>query len=99
MFPLTPGAGEGGMLLVRHIGSTRIFSAEFICRARFFPCIGTEDEDTGRRVAEAFASGAHDSVRSLRLDPEQPDDSAWVYGRGWWLSTNAAPPIPSTHVI
>jgi protein-L-isoaspartate(D-aspartate) O-methyltransferase len=89
VFPLTPGEGEGGMLLVRHVGSTRVFSAEFLCRARFIRCVGTEDEETGRRLAEAFASGNHGSVRSLRLlHAETPDGSAWVSGRGWWLSTS-----------
>lgn len=90
VFPLTPGEGEGGMLLVRDIGSARVFSAEFLCRARFIRCVGTEDEEMGRRLAEAFAPGNHGSVRSLRLlDAETPDASAWVSGRGWWLSTSA----------
>jgi protein-L-isoaspartate(D-aspartate) O-methyltransferase len=96
LFPLTPGGEEGGMLLVSYVGSRQIFSAEFICRARFFPCIGTQDEEISACIAKAFASGGHELVRSLRLDPEQPDDSAWVSGRGWWLSTNAAEPTPST---
>jgi hypothetical protein len=79
------------MLLVRHVGSTRAFSAEFICRARFISCVGTEDEEMSRRLAEAFASGNHGSVRSLRLlDAETPDRSVWASGRGWWLSTSAA---------
>jgi len=89
VFPLTPGEGEGGMLLVRHVGSARVFSAKFLCRARFMQCVGTEDEEAGRRLAEAFAGGDHDSVRSLRLHPEEPDGSAWFSGRGWWLSTSA----------
>jgi protein-L-isoaspartate(D-aspartate) O-methyltransferase len=90
-FPLTPGNEEGAVLLVRHVGSSRVFSAEFICRARFVPCIGAQDSEVITRLGEAFRSGNHDSVRSLRLHPEPPDDSAWFSGRGFWLSTLAPP--------
>src|SRR5262249_15665031 len=73
MFRVVSGAGEGGMLVVRHVGSSHVYAAEFICRARVIPCIGTEDEEASRRFAAAFAAGTDMSVRSLRLDPEQPD--------------------------
>ena len=73
VFPLTPGEGEGGMLLVRHVGSTQVFSAEFLCRARFIRCVGTEDEETGRRLAEAFASGNHCTPRHRTGAHGSPD--------------------------
>lgn len=88
-FPLTPAGELGGMLLVRNVGIPRIFLASFICRCQFIPCIGTQDEQLSRRLSAAFLAGGHDSVRSLRFSPEEPDESAWFAGDGWWLSTEA----------
>jgi protein-L-isoaspartate(D-aspartate) O-methyltransferase len=90
LVPITPGAEEGGIFLVRRLTSKTVLQAEFVCRARFFPCGGTEDEAISSRLKEAFAAGGHDAVRSLRLYPETPDETAWVNGRDWWLSTRPA---------
>lgn len=87
VFPLTPGSGEGGMLLVRRLEDPGHFEARFLCRVRFVPCIGAQDGAAGVRLAAAFAAGTHEGVRSLRLGG-QPDASAWFVGAGWWLSTD-----------
>jgi protein-L-isoaspartate(D-aspartate) O-methyltransferase len=92
LVPITPGAAEeGGIFLVRRLASNTVMQAEFVCRARFVPCLGAEDETTSARLKEAFAGGGHDAVRSLRLHPEAPDKTAWFRGRDWWLSTRPAP--------
>ena len=84
LFPLVPGDGEGAVFHVwRERGG---YSAEALMRARFIPCIGTQDETARQRLAEAFRSGACEAVRSLRLAPEPPDATAWFVGDGWWLS-------------
>ncbi len=85
--PITPGAEEGGIFLVRRLASKTVLQAEFVCRARFVPCLGAEDEAASALLKEAFAAGGHDAVRSLRLCPEAPDETAWFRGRDWWLST------------
>lgn len=90
LFPLVPAGEEGAMVLVRSIDSPSVFSAKLVCRARFVPCIGTENEATGRRLSEAFRQRDVDSIRSLRLTSEVPDDSAWFVGQGSWLSTRLA---------
>ena len=90
LVPITPGAEEGGIFLVRRLASKTVLQAEFVCRARFVPCLGAEDEAASALLKEAFAAGAHDAVRSLRLSPETPDETAWFCGRDWWLSTSPA---------
>jgi protein-L-isoaspartate(D-aspartate) O-methyltransferase len=85
VFPLVPRSGPGAVFVVRR--EPRGYAARFLCRARFVPCIGTEDEAAGARLDEAFRGGACEAVRSLRLAPEAPDGSAWFAGDGWWFST------------
>ncbi len=93
LFPLQPLGGFGGMLLVRRPGKSghaTAWPARFICTAGFIGCIGPQDEETGRRLREAFTAGGWRAVRALRLD-DAPDETCWVAGDGWWLST-AEPP-------
>jgi protein-L-isoaspartate(D-aspartate) O-methyltransferase len=90
LFPLVPSGEEGVMVLVRSIGSAAIFSAKLICPARFVPCIGTEDERVRTRLSQALRGGRADSIRSLRIEPEVPDESAWFVGGAWWFSTRLA---------
>ena len=90
LFPLVPAGEEGAMVLVRSIGSSTIFSAKFVCRARFLPCVGTQDDQVRSRLSDAFRRSDVDSIRSLRIEPEAPDETSWFAGRGWWLSTRLA---------
>jgi len=92
LFPLTPAEvagkpGIGGMLLVtrRTDGS---FDARFVCPAAFIGCAGARDEETANKLTEAFKRGTMRDVRSLRRGTV-PDESSWVAGNGWWLSTAA----------
>jgi protein-L-isoaspartate(D-aspartate) O-methyltransferase len=94
LFPLTPDGpgdvpGPGGMLLVTRSGDDR-FDARFLCPAMFIPCIGGRDSETAKKLAEAFRRGDSAKVRSLRRRT-QPDESCWVEGDGWWLSTSENP--------
>jgi protein-L-isoaspartate(D-aspartate) O-methyltransferase len=93
--PITPSDVEGGVLFVHHLGAEGAFSARFICRARFVPCIGTLDANASSRLATAFASRTDGEVRSLWLasSTRRPAEGAWFVGDGWWLST-APPPAP-----
>jgi protein-L-isoaspartate(D-aspartate) O-methyltransferase len=88
LFPLVPQGEAGGMLHVRHLGSSETFAAEFVCPALFVPCIGAQDEPSRERLRQAFFSRPRDAVHSLRR--QSPDESAWYVGHGWWLSTRAA---------
>jgi protein-L-isoaspartate(D-aspartate) O-methyltransferase len=91
LFPLTPsGNGEnmgmGKMLLVTRVTEER-FDARFVCPVMIFPCFGGRDEETAKKLAEAFRRAPGSDVRSLhRKTP--PDESCWCAGNGWWLSTS-----------
>lgn len=91
LFPLTPSGndgklGMGKMLLVTRATQER-FDARFVCPVMIFPCFGGRDEETGKKLAEAFRREPGSNVRSLhRKTP--PDESCWCAGNGWWLSTS-----------
>ncbi len=85
LFPLTPAQGPGGMLLVTR-AETGGFAAQFVCGAMFIPCVGARDDETAQKLSEAFKRSDLASVRSLRRDTS-PDETCWISGRGWWLST------------
>ena len=63
LFPLTPSGsggklGLGNMLLVTRVADKQ-FDARFVCPAMFIPCIGGRDEDTAKKLAEAFPWRTH----------------------------------------
>ena len=53
----------------------------------FIPCVGAQDEATRERLRAAFARGHSDKVQSLIVGAEPPDETCWLDGKGWWLST------------
>jgi protein-L-isoaspartate(D-aspartate) O-methyltransferase len=94
IFPLQPIGGFGAMLMITRPRHGLLWPARFVTRAGFIPCAGPQDDETGRRLAAAFAAGGSDRVQSFRVDDE-PDASCWCRGDGWWLSTAPAsdPPV------
>jgi protein-L-isoaspartate(D-aspartate) O-methyltransferase len=89
IFPLTPDAGSGCMLLVTRVG-THDYAARSLMRVSFIACIGARDAAMSAALHQAFAWGSVDAVRSLHRD-DRPDESAWCAGLGWWLSTRPPP--------
>jgi protein-L-isoaspartate(D-aspartate) O-methyltransferase len=85
LFPMTPADGTGAMLLVtkKEDGG---FAARFLMQVQFVSCIGARNEMTAQRLGEAFRHGNGNKVKSLRRN-EPVDESCWVAGDGWWLST------------
>ena len=86
LFPMTPDAGVGAMLLItkQEDGS---FTARFLLQAQFVPCIGARNEATEQKLAEGFRNSNWTKVKSLHRNDEA-DDSCWFSGPGWWLSTD-----------
>jgi protein-L-isoaspartate(D-aspartate) O-methyltransferase len=84
LFPLGPQGVLGGMLLITRPDGGSVWPAKFVGRAAFVGCVGLQNEETGRRLTEAFSKNWN-QVRSLRLDGS-PDGSCWFSGDGWWLS-------------
>jgi protein-L-isoaspartate(D-aspartate) O-methyltransferase len=90
LFPLTPDGpggtpGAGGMLLITRVPPDG-YSARFLMPVMFINCQGARDEETAKKLAEAFKRGDLRSVQSLRRNT-QPDETCWCEGNGWWLST------------
>jgi protein-L-isoaspartate(D-aspartate) O-methyltransferase len=86
LFPMTPDAGVGAMLLVTKQGDGS-FTARFLLQAQFVPCVGARNDATEQKLAEAFRNNNWTKVKSLHRN-EEPDDSCWCSGPGWWLSTH-----------
>lgn len=86
IFPLSGAQGAGFMLLVTR-GQDERYAARIVSAAMFIPCIGASDDAEAKAVTAAMMKGGHGAVRSL-VRNDQPDGSAWLSGKGWWLSTN-----------
>lgn len=85
LLPLEPRGESGEMLLVTR-QSEQIYSARFLCGVQFVACIGAQDPEAAKALHEAFRRGNWGAVKSLHRNNE-PDESCWCAGRGWWLST------------
>lgn len=85
LFPLTPDAGSGVMLLVTRRDEAT-YGAKAFGTVAFIPCIGVRDDAASASLSEALAKGGAAEIRSLRRG-SMPDESAWCVGDGWWLST------------
>lgn len=87
LFPLTARDGTGAMLLVtRRKAETGVMAARFVMEVAFIPCVGARDAESEMQLTEAFRGGRLGEVRTLYRDNE-PDESVWSLGPGWWLST------------
>jgi protein-L-isoaspartate(D-aspartate) O-methyltransferase len=90
LFPLQPGSGFGGMLLVTRPETEFLpWPARFVCRAGFIPCQGCNAApERDKALQKAFAGGGWAQVDALHLGTA-PDGSCWFDGGGWWLSRRA----------
>ena len=91
LFPLTPAEGPGGMpgaggMLLVTQSSPNQLDARFLFPAAFISCAGARDEETAKKLSEAFKRGDMRQVQSLRRKTT-PDETCWCSGNGWWLST------------
>ncbi len=87
LVPLTSG-WVGAVLLFTQVNA-RLFEARTVSPTAIIPCVGGQDETMAMRLAAALGppgSAGVTAVRSLRRGTA-PDDSCWLAGDGWWLST------------
>jgi len=85
LFPLTPSAGMGGMLLVTKLDDGS-YSARFLMQVQFVPCVGARNEATAERLTKAFR-GRRAEVKTLHRNDVR-DESCWCWGDRWWLSSH-----------
>ena len=91
LVPLTNAEWWGYFLMItRQAGDPCRYAARFIGRVGIIPCIGGRDPAMEERLTAGLAKGDFTAIRSLRRAPEQPDDTCWLAGEGWWLSTAPA---------
>jgi protein-L-isoaspartate(D-aspartate) O-methyltransferase len=84
--PMTAVDQWGGMLLVTH-HAPGAYAARFLQQAGFIEFSGARDPEIERRLAAAFRRDRGVSVQSLRRAPHEPNETSWLAGDGWWLST------------
>lgn len=95
LVPLTAAApqfgdsiGGGAFLLITRRG--RSYDARFVGGTYIYHFMGSRCPTATARLAEAFSGAVPaEAVASLRLGGT-PDESAWLAGEGWWLSTAPA---------
>jgi protein-L-isoaspartate(D-aspartate) O-methyltransferase len=88
LVPLTNADRWGGSLIIeRRAGETQRYSVRYAGQIGIIPCIGGRDPVAEERLRAALARSRLATVRSLRRAPGQPDETCWLTGDGWWLST------------
>lgn len=86
VMPLTPGVGRLGFMLAVTRFTHDQYTARSVTPAGFIPCVGAQDAEEAQRLVAALAAWSPDTIRSLRRS-SQPDETAWLVGSDWWLST------------
>jgi protein-L-isoaspartate(D-aspartate) O-methyltransferase len=90
LVPFTTSDRFGAFLLItRHGGAARRYPAKFLMRTGIISCVGGRDAEAEMRLKAALERAPYTAIRSLRRWPDEPDDSCWLAGDGWWLSTAA----------
>jgi len=92
LVPLTNTEWWGCFLMITRLGcDPDRYRAKFASRGGVIPCVGGRDPAAEERLKTALARGDFTGIRSLRRAPEEPDNTCWLAGDGWWLSTAPVP--------
>lgn len=83
--------GGGGGRVLKVTRQLRGFTACFISGVGIFSCVGGRDPELNRRLKEAFDRRDWKSVQSVRREQHEPDDTCWLHGEGFCLSTLPVP--------
>jgi protein-L-isoaspartate(D-aspartate) O-methyltransferase len=89
LVPFTNADRLGAFLLItRTAAETRRYAARFVSRTGIVACVGGRDAEAEARLSTALQRAPFTAIQSLRRPPEEPDDTCWLAGDGWWLSTS-----------
>jgi protein-L-isoaspartate(D-aspartate) O-methyltransferase len=88
LFPLTATRGAGIMAYVTR-KSANLFAATLIGTVFFVDFEGARDLAVIDELASELNRDNRSSVRSLRLDAHEKDESCWLHGSGWCFSRRA----------
>jgi protein-L-isoaspartate(D-aspartate) O-methyltransferase len=86
LFPLAPAKGPGAMAFLTRITADN-FAARLNFGTYFIPFTGACDPAVASQLVEALTRDQGKSIKSLRLDPHEKDESCWLHGNGWCFST------------
>ena len=87
LFPLEAPHALGAMLFVQRGADDLRWPARFLFPVAFIACETVRDRAAERRLADRFHDESWRDVRSLRFDA--PDETCWLAGPDWWLSSAA----------
>jgi protein-L-isoaspartate(D-aspartate) O-methyltransferase len=88
LVPLTNSDGFGGFLLIeRQTEETRQYTARHVSWTGIINCVGGRDAAAEERIKAAMLRSRMTNIRSLRRGSDEPDETCWLAGEGWWLST------------
>jgi protein-L-isoaspartate(D-aspartate) O-methyltransferase len=93
LVPFTNANLWGAFLIVTRQGAR--YPVRFASRTGIIACAGGRDAEAEARLTAALARADYTAVKSLRRSPEEPDDTCWLAGEGWWLSTAPVEEAPS----
>jgi protein-L-isoaspartate(D-aspartate) O-methyltransferase len=85
LVPLTNASLWGAFLIITRRGER--YPVRFASRTGIIPCVGGRDAKAEARLTDALAAADFTAIQSLRRLPQEPDESCWLAGDGWWLST------------
>lgn len=89
LFPLTSTHGPGTMAYLTRKSADHF--AAMLCGSVFFVDFdGARDPAVSSELAKALNRDHGASVRSLRCNPHQKDDTCWLHGNGWCFSRRPA---------
>jgi protein-L-isoaspartate(D-aspartate) O-methyltransferase len=86
LFPLAPMVGPGAMALLTRMSADN-FDAHLHFGTYFIAFSGACDPEVGALLANALSDDRGASVRSLRCDAHDKDETCWLHGDGWCFST------------
>jgi protein-L-isoaspartate(D-aspartate) O-methyltransferase len=85
LFPLTPDHGTGAMAYLTR-RSTDNFEARLMYGVQFIPFTGARDSKVSAKLTQGLDRDAGASVKSLRCDAHQKDDTCWLHSDRWCFS-------------
>jgi protein-L-isoaspartate(D-aspartate) O-methyltransferase len=86
LFPLTPDTGTGAMALLTRLSDVN-FKAHLMFGSLFIGFIGARDHKVNAQLSEALNRNQGKSVKSLRRDAHEKDETCWLHGDAWCFST------------
>jgi len=89
LFPMTPDAGLGAMVLLTRRSEIN-FAAQLMYGVQFIAFSGARDPEVGRHLAAALRRDEGAAVKSLRCDFHEKEETCWLHGDGWCFSTREA---------